>query len=403
MFESYTDKFLLDRMLEKVDDKMDKREGSIIYDALAPAALELSNFYVALEMVMKEVFGDSASYYYLIKRAAERGVYPQQATNAVCKMSATPSSVTLNAGDRFNLDDLNYSVIGPVADETGKWKIECESDGECGNKETGDLIPIETIEGLETATITGVLIPGEEEEEEEDFRERYFNSFSSKSYGGNKLDYMEKVNSMQGVGGCKPIRAWNGYSPSSMIPDSAVTTWFDQQSSSTLGSGVYTWISNVYNAAMNHLLTTGGTVKIIIINSQFRKPSDTLIQSVQEELDPGYDGEGDGVAPVGHVVNVVGVEETTVNFTFTLTLDSGKTFDDVQSVIETVIESKLTELRQQWSASDGIIIRKSVIESSILSIDGVIDITETMINGSASNLALDIEHIPVLGVVSSGT
>ncbi len=403
MFESYTDKFLLDRMLEKVDDKMDKREGSIIYDALAPAALELANFYVALEMVMKEVFGDSASYYYLIKRAAERGVYPEQATNAVCKISVTPSNVTLNTGDRFNLDDLNYTVIAPVSGETGKWKIECETAGEEGNKESGDLIPIETIEGLETATITGVLIPGEKEEEEEDFRERYFNSFSSKSYGGNKLDYIEKVNSIQGVGGCKPVRAWNGYSPSSMIPSSAVTTWFNQQSSTTLGNGVYAWISNAYNAAVNHLLTTGGTVKIVIINSQFRKPSNTLIQYVQEELDPGYTGEGDGVAPIGHVVNIVGVKETTVNFTFTLTLDSGKTFDDVQDAIETAIESKLAELRQQWSNTNGIVVRKSAIESLLLNIDGIVDVTDTLINGSASNLALDVEHIPVLGVVSSGT
>ena len=59
-----------------MSDELDKREGSVIYDAIAPAALELANMYVALDVVMDEVFADSASYYYLIKRAAERGIYP---------------------------------------------------------------------------------------------------------------------------------------------------------------------------------------------------------------------------------------------------------------------------------------------------------------------------------------
>ena len=41
MYEEVTYESILERMLEKVPDNMDKREGSIIYDALAPAAVEL--------------------------------------------------------------------------------------------------------------------------------------------------------------------------------------------------------------------------------------------------------------------------------------------------------------------------------------------------------------------------
>ena len=33
--------YIMNRMLESVRDTVDKREGSIIYDALAPAAAEL--------------------------------------------------------------------------------------------------------------------------------------------------------------------------------------------------------------------------------------------------------------------------------------------------------------------------------------------------------------------------
>ena len=52
MFEENDFDTLMERMLENVSDELDKREGSVIYDAIAPAALELANMYVALDVVM---------------------------------------------------------------------------------------------------------------------------------------------------------------------------------------------------------------------------------------------------------------------------------------------------------------------------------------------------------------
>ena len=46
MFEENDFDMLMERMLENVSDELDKREGSVIYDAIAPAALELANMYV---------------------------------------------------------------------------------------------------------------------------------------------------------------------------------------------------------------------------------------------------------------------------------------------------------------------------------------------------------------------
>ena len=77
---------IMEEMLASVSDKLDKREGSIIYDAIAPIAMELAQTYIDMDMIVNEVYADTASYYYLIKRAAENGVYPKEETNAVCKM-----------------------------------------------------------------------------------------------------------------------------------------------------------------------------------------------------------------------------------------------------------------------------------------------------------------------------
>ena len=48
------------------------------------------------------------------------------------------------------------------------------STGETGNISSAELVPIQEIEGLTSAKITGVVVNGEDMESEDDFRERYF-------------------------------------------------------------------------------------------------------------------------------------------------------------------------------------------------------------------------------------
>ena len=405
MFEEYDFDTLLDKMLSNVDDRMDKREGSVIYDAVAPAALELANFYINLDMTLDEVFAESASYYYLIKRASERGLLPKEETNAILLMRVVPSETKISVGDRFNLDEPNYTVTSIIDGNAGTYQVQCETAGIVGNQQLGVLLPIETeneLNDMESATLEEVLIPGEDEEDVETFRERYFASFDNEAFGGNKADYVEKVNNIDGIGGCKPIRAWSGgYNPARMIPNTTVQTWFEQQSEETLGENIYNWLSTIYNASINKLLTVGGTVKLIIINSEFRKPSATLVQTVQEEIDPtNTTGEGDGVAPIGHVVNVVGVEEIPVNVTLSdVEYETGYSFDTLKDAIETTIDNYFFDLRQAWASNDNLIVRTSQIEAQLLLMTGIVDIQGILLNGQEGNIVLDSDSIPIRGDV----
>mgnify|MGYP000166977145 CR=1 FL=1 len=77
--------------------------------------------------------------------------------------------------------------------------MQCETPGVIGNQYLGSMVPIEYIEGLETAKLTKVLIPGEDREDTEDLRTRYFNSFNAQAFGGNVQDYLEKTNAIPGV------------------------------------------------------------------------------------------------------------------------------------------------------------------------------------------------------------
>ena len=84
--------YIMNRMLESVPDTVDKREGSIIYDALAPAAAELAKCYMELDVVMDETFVDTASLQYLMLRCKERGVAIQGETAAVIEGVFTPEN-----------------------------------------------------------------------------------------------------------------------------------------------------------------------------------------------------------------------------------------------------------------------------------------------------------------------
>ena len=61
MYEHISYEEILNRMMSRVSNKLDKREGSVIWDAHSPAALEIMALYIELERVINESFGDTAS------------------------------------------------------------------------------------------------------------------------------------------------------------------------------------------------------------------------------------------------------------------------------------------------------------------------------------------------------
>ena len=352
MYENMTYEVILQKMLDRVPDTMNKREGSIIYDALAPAAVELTLAYMQFDMILNEAFGDTASRDYLIRRAKERGLEPEPATNAILQGEFTPTNIDV-LNKRFNLGSLNYVVTELIS--AGVYKVRCETEGIIGNQNLDDIIPIDYIEGLETARLTQVLIPGEDEEATEAFRLRYFASFDEKSYGGNITDYLTKTNSLAGVGSTKVTPLWDG----------------------------------------------GGTVKLTILDSNYDQATPTLIASVQNAIDPTPQGEGWGIAPIGHTVTVDTVEEVTIDIDATITFDSGYSWESLQSQATAVIEDYLLELRTSWANQSNLIVRIARIETRLLAIEGIIDISGTTINTLASNLTLTTYQIPVLGSITA--
>lgn len=363
MFESHTETAILQRMLEKVPASIDKREGSIIYDASMPAAIEFMLMYATLDWFLRNTFGDTAERPYLIEIAKERGMSPYPATYAEGDGTFTPADIVVPVGSRFSYDEVNYIV---TESNPGSARLRCETPGKAGNKPAGALVPIVYIAGLKTAIFNGVVVPGEDEEDTETFRERYLASFNSQAYGGNIADYREKVNAIKGVGGVKVYPVWNG----------------------------------------------GGTVKLVFMTSEFKPPEAEFVSEVQALIDPTQNqGVGVGIAPIGHTVTVVGAKNSAVAIGLHITFDNGS-FEDYKSAIEKVIDDYLMELNSKWQSTQrvtaevfensGIIVRISQIESRILDIEGVADIQHTSLNGRDENLTLGVDELAVRGDISNG-
>ena len=142
----------------------------------------------------------------------------------------------------------------------------------------------------------------------------------------------------------------------------------------------------------------GGTVLLTIVNSNFKKASNELVQLVQETIDPTQDASGKGFAPIGHIVTVKSAEESAINVTTSITYEPNYSFDTLKTKIEEVIETYLSELRESWGDNEYLTVRSSQIDARLLDITGIIDIQNTYANG-VKNYMLARNHIPIVGSV----
>lgn len=348
---------IFQRMLDRYKYEFDKREGSIVWDEFMNVAIELKHLYIQLDWQWSQMFGDTADRNALIRLAADRDIYPLPATSAIVKAAF---DLPMEKGERFNAGDINFTVteqFTDLDDDDGfyRYKLMCEELGEVGNISNWDITPIRTIQGLTYARIEAILVPGENEEETESFRQRYYESLRHNKYGFNIAEYQYQVNMLPGVGACR-----------------------------------------VYPADPKP-----GHVRLVILDSKFMPASGELIKSVQEILDPvPYHQQGVGRVPIGHYVDVKTAKPLEIDVKCRLVLEDGKSFRDVQAEAFDTVSSYLALVRESFQRERDLVVRQAHIETRLLEIDGVLDVTRCLINDVDGNLVLDRDVVPSMGVVS---
>lgn len=355
MYESQTYEEILARTLARVSTNVDKREGSLVMNAVSSVSAEHANIYILLDGIIRNGYVDTADVReYVVYRCKERGIYPYEATHAILKGKFNRE---IPIGSRFSLDELNYNAKAFIEEAEGYYyyQMECETVGEIGNRSFGELTSIEYIHKDLEGELIELLIPAEDEEDIESLKERYLSSFNRTPFGGNKQDYKDKTKALDGVGGCIVVPVWNG----------------------------------------------GGTVKLLIIDSKYNEANKALIDSVQEQIDPTPQGEGNGIAPIGHTVTVDTPTELPVTVKANITLKEEYSWEQVYPKILETLEEYFLGLRKGWE-NGNVIVRTTYIESRILAVEGVLDVTGTQLNGVAENLSVEQEKLPILGGVTNG-
>jgi len=349
VFENQTFEAILTRMLNRVSNTLDKREGSIIYTALAPIAAELAQAYADLDVFMRLTFARTADGDFLTYRTAESGVNRRPATPAVRK---GVFDAAVPVGSRFRGGDVVYIVREHIGGQ--EYRLEAETPGAIGNVYFGSLLPIEYIEGLTTATLADVLIPGEDEESDEALYQRYLEEINATRYGGNVDQYREWISAIPGVGRFRVQPLWSGR----------------------------------------------GTVRAVITDADNMPPSPELVELVQNTLDPYQDGNGTGLVPIGHIFTAVGATPVTVNVVMTVLLEDGYGPSDIEQEVEQIINWYFSEINFEDPDFVQTTIRQSVILSRLIGIAVVRDILSLTLNGVDGNIVMEPDEVAQLGTVT---
>ena len=362
--------YWLDLMLENVPDDIDQREGSVIYDALAPAAMVMAQQSLTRANIIKQTYIKTAQGQFLDYRAEEHGTSRYAATQTEVKakfLDSDGNSINnVQIGDQFasiGETPIFYTVQKINDDLTGE--LTADDPGTAANSYIGQILPVTSNDSLSWAEITEIVAPARDEETDDHLRDRLLKADDWIAYGGNITDYLAMLSKISEVGAGQVYPVWNG----------------------------------------------AGTVKLVIVDNNLMPASADLVKKVKNIIDPtDNESQGYGLAPIDHQVTVVSPTPFTVNISATVNIDGTHGIDIVKAKIKTAIEEYFKLLRQSWNTIDAKTgrgysqtIYRSKILSQIMMVDGVINSSVPTLNGSDQDIALVFDNqtsqLPVLGEV----
>ena len=369
MYENVTYESLMTRMLSRVSanfPEVDTREGSLIWNALSPAAIELAVAYAELDNVLANSFAQTATRDFLYYKCEELGIDTTtfDATNATFYADF---NVEVPLNSRWNCDKYNFYVSSfkEVKDSLYRYYVVCETEGSEANNVIGTLTPIDAAPtGLETAILVSCEILGEDAWDIESVRNYYFAEAANQTIDGNVAQYQKWCREYEGIGNFKVIPLWNGVN----------------------------------------------TVKVSILGADNKAASSTLVSGFQDHLDPPTStiddnasasnypqgrGMGNGLAPIGAIVTVTTGTEVAIDVSANVTIKNGYTADTVKANMTAAVVQYLKETAYTKSK-----LSYMGVGAAIIAADGVDYISNLVINGAATDITLDVEDCPVIGTTS---
>lgn len=350
MAESADD--LLQQLLAHISDTYDKTPGYITYDMLMSVALVLSGQLDRLDGIEKLLDVDNLT-------GALLEAFVQQ-RKGIVRTPATKSRGTLlvSGNGVVTIGDIFESPAGVqfTATETknisgsGQVSITAMQAGVVGNVPAGQItqMPV-TISGITAVTNPLPTHDGYEAETDDNLRSRYYVAVRTPPTSANVFHYLQWAGEVSGVGAAKIFPVERG----------------------------------------------PNTVEVVIIDQDRLPPSIALVEAVQEYIDPGSEGLGHGVAPIGAQCYVLGATPLLLNVSVTIQTISSYTEVEVLTNIEDSIRDYLKSIAflQNYASH-------ARIGEAILNSEGVGDYSGLLINGLAENPQIGAKEVAVLGGVT---
>lgn len=342
-------------MLTNIDDSYQKTEGFPTYDLTRGMAFAVLDVWKKADEIEKKQDVNNMTGDELAKFVSQRkGIIRKEASYATGMLTVTQGSGYIKAGTLFESQGgIQYeAVYSQEVKEGDHITIRCTTAGTTGNIASNVItkIPV-TIQGISGVTNDMPMAGGYEEESDDDLRQRYFNELRYPATSGNKNHYRKWALEVEGVGAVKAISLWNGKN----------------------------------------------TVKVVIINSDRLPADNALVQAVQNYIDPGSHGLGEGQAPVGAYCTVVSASQLTINVTLNAII-----VDGVQkSVVQQEITDELTKYLREIAFNQDFV-SYAEVGARIINLENVVDYDTLRINGSVDRVTIGAEQVAVLGGVTLG-
>lgn len=349
-FLDQTDEVILQRMLDRIADDIDKREGSIAADLLSPASLEIADVYMQLDNVLQFGFADTTYGEFLDLRVAEVGLErkPSVRATGVAKFEAQlPIETVIPVGTRMYTGDLDEGTaifFETTSTETMSGtmalvEVEAVVEGEGGNISAGKVLTLETeINGIKAVSSYQDFKDGADTESDEQLLERYHQRLQNPTTSGNANHYRDWAREIDGVKDARIYPLHNG----------------------------------------------PGTVKVVLLSESLRSPSPKILTEATEYIETQR--------PLGANVTVTGVEEIPININATLILEDGADLAVVKEAIRKNITAYLDDI-----AFEDLVIRYSRVSKAIMSVEDVVDYDGLLINGVAANVAIQDDQVAITG------
>ena len=344
MYENQTFEAIFERMLANIGDDIDKREGSVAYDMLAPKAAELAMIYIELDNIANFGFADTTYGQWIDLKVKEVGMTRASAVKSTGQITFQSSIeglvipqgsiVYTDSGIRF-LTQYEVEIVGGSAIAT----IIAETGGISGNVPANSIInnEINELVCFNASSTTG----GSDIESDEELLKRYYKKVQQPATSGNVYHYKQWATEVPGVGDAKVFPIWNG----------------------------------------------NGTVKVVVVDLEKEPVTTTKVTEVANYIET--------VRPVGATVTVESAVGVTINVDVRVTLNTGYS----PTLVKPVIEQKITDYFKTIAFIDSEV-KYTKIASAILDVDGVIDYSTLTVNNGTVNIPIGTQQVPVLGVVN---